>query len=157
MGQEERPAAALGEAERKILTAVCDTVVPSIEKDRDPDGLWARKASDIGVDAAAAQLIEDIPDPVLRGGIVQLLQAFGGMGITRATQASREQIMRNVSLSSPEAAGGVAALIGLTLFLHYGAPDPETGQNPNWKTFGYPGPVSPPPQVEKSLRVHEPS
>ena len=152
----EETVTALGDAERAILTAVCDTVVPSIEKDRDPDGLWARKASDLGVDAAAAQLIEAIPDPLMRGGLVQLLQALGGMGITRASQESREQIMRNVSLSSPEAAGGVAALIAMTLFLHYGAPDPETGQNPNWKTFGYPGPISPPPQVEKPLNIHEP-
>ena len=28
----------------------------------------------------------------------------------------------------------------MTLFLTYGAPDPETGKNPNWRTFGYPGP-----------------
>ena len=44
----------------------------------------------------------------------------------------------------------------MTLFLHYGAPDPQTGQNPNWKTFGYPGPISAPPQVEKPLKIHEP-
>ena len=41
----------------------------------------------------------------------------------------------------------------MTLFLHYGAPDPQTGQNPNWKTFGYPGPISAPPQVEKPLQI----
>jgi choline dehydrogenase-like flavoprotein len=152
----EETVQALGDAERAILSAVCDTVVPSIERDRDPDGLWGRKASDIGVDVMAAELIEAIPDPVMKGGIAQLLQALGQMGITRATQPSREQILRNVSLSSPEAAGGVAALVGMTLFLHYGAPDPATGQNPNWKTFGYPGPISPPPQVEKPLRIHEP-
>ena len=29
----------------------------------------------------------------------------------------------------------------MTLFLAYGAPDPQTGQNPNWETFGYPGPT----------------
>ena len=28
----------------------------------------------------------------------------------------------------------------MTLFLTYGAPDPQTGQNPNWEAFGYPGP-----------------
>jgi choline dehydrogenase-like flavoprotein len=44
----------------------------------------------------------------------------------------------------------------MTLFLHYGAPDPETGQNPNWKTFRYPGPSSAPPQVDKPLKVYEP-
>ena len=86
-----------------------------------------------------------------------LIDALGGQGITRApSQESREQILRNTALSDPRAAAGVAALIGMTLFLHYGAPDPQTGQNPNWETFGYPGPISAPPQVEKPLKIHEP-
>ena len=58
-----------------------------------------------------------------------LIDALGGQGITRApSQESREQILRNTALSDPRAAAGVAALIGMTLFLHYGAPDPQTGQ-----------------------------
>jgi choline dehydrogenase-like flavoprotein len=146
----------LGERERAILKSVCDTVVPSIERDRDPYGHWARSASDIGVDVGAAQLIEEIPDPTLRAGLVQLLQALGGQGIGRASQLSREQILRNVALSDPQAAAGVNALINMALFLHYGAPDPETGQNPNWRTFGYAGPTSPPPEVPKPLRIHQP-
>jgi choline dehydrogenase-like flavoprotein len=153
---EEKTAGALGERERAILQAVCDTVVPAIERDRDPDGHWARKASDLGVEVGAAQLIEEIPDPELRAGMVQLLQALGGQGIGRASQLSREQILRNVSLSDPQAGAGVNALINMTLFLHYGAPDPETGQNPNWRTFGYPGPVAAPPKVPKQLRIHRP-
>ena len=147
----------LSDSQRAILTAVCDTVVPSLPRDRDPDGLWARKASDLRVDQGAAQLIAEIPDPALQGGLLELIDAIGGQGIVRApSQESREQILRNTALSDPRAAAGVAALIGMTLFLHYGAPDPETGQNPNWKAFGYPGPISAPPQVEKPLRIHEP-
>src|SRR4051795_10699049 len=156
MGSGEEVGSVLSDSQQAVLTAVCDTVVPSLPRDRDPDGLWARKASDIGVDAGAAQLISEIPDPELQGGLLMLLDALGGQGITRATQASREQILRNTALSDPRAAAGVAALIGMTLFLHYGAPDPQTGQNPNWKSFRYPGPLSPPPQVEKPLRIHEP-
>ena len=155
MGSGEEACGALNDSQRAILAAVCDTVVPSIDRDRDPDGLWGRRASDIGVDAAAAQLIAEIPDPELRAGLIELLMALGAQGITHASQESREQILRNVSLSDPRAAAGVAALIGMTLFLHYGMPD-EAGQNPNWRTFGYPGPISPPPQVEKPLRIHEP-
>ena len=141
-----------------MLRAVCDTVVPSIERERDPEGFWARSASDVGVDAAAAQLIEEIPDETIRGGLLQLLQALGQQGMGRIpSQLSREQVLRNVSLSSPDAAAGVGALIGMTLFLTYGAPDPETGQNPNWRVFGYPGPLSPPPEVPKTLQLHEPA
>jgi choline dehydrogenase-like flavoprotein len=109
------------------------------------------------VDQGAALLISEIPDPELRGGLLLLIDALGGQGITRApSQESREQILRNTALSDPRAAAGVAALIGMTLFLQYGAPDPQTGKNANWEAFGYPGPVSPPPQLEKPLKIHEP-
>jgi choline dehydrogenase-like flavoprotein len=157
VAEESAGTEVLSEKDRAVLRGVSDTVVPSIERDRDPDGLWARKASDLGVDGGVAEMIEEIPDPNQRAGMVELLKAIGGQGLLRApSQESREQILRNVALSDPQAAAGVGAVIGMTLFLHYGAPDPETGQNPNWKTFGYPGPISPPPQVEKKLHLYEP-
>jgi choline dehydrogenase-like flavoprotein len=157
MGSGEEAGGVLTDAQQRTLTAICDTVVPSLERGRDSDGLWGRKASDLGVDLGVAQLISEIPDPELRGGLLALIDAIGGQGITRApSQESREQIMRNTALSDPRAAAGVAALIGMTLFLHYGAPDPETGRNRNWETFGYPGPVSAPPEIEKPLKLHEP-
>jgi choline dehydrogenase-like flavoprotein len=158
MGSGEEAASVLSDAQHAILTAICDTVVPSLPRDRDPEGLWGRNASDIGVDLGAAQLISEIPDPELRAGILMLIDAIGGQGITRApSQESREQILRNTALSDPRAAAGVASLIGMTLFLHYGAPDPQTGKNPNWETFRYPGPISTPPDAEKPLKVHEPA
>src|SRR6187200_2591783 len=88
----------LSDSQHAILTAVCDTVVPSLPRDRDPDGLWARKASDLGVDLGGAQLISEIPDPELQGGLLALIDALGGQGITRAlSQESREQILRNTA------------------------------------------------------------
>ncbi len=158
MGSGEEAGTVLSDSQQAVLTAVCDTVVPALPRDRDPAGHWGRKASDIGIDIGAAQLISEIPDPELQGGLLQLIDAIGGQGITRApSQESREQILRNTALSDPRAAAGVAALINMTLFLHYGAPDPRTGQNPNWATLHYPGPASAPPQVEKRLRIHEPA
>src|SRR3954453_20334174 len=56
-----------------------------------------------------------------------------------------------MSLASPEAAGGIQALAGMTLFLNNGMPDPHTGRNPNWEVFGYPGPSGVPPQTPKTL------
>src|SRR5262245_36413141 len=157
MGSGEQAGFALSDSQRAVLTAVCDTVVPSLSRNRDPHGLWARQASDLGVDQGAAALISEIPDPELRGGLLVLLDALGGQGITRApSQAAREQILRNTALSDPRAAAGVGALIGMTLFLSYGAPDPQTGKNPNWKTFGYPGPIAVPPEIDKPLKVYEP-
>ena len=151
MSEAEGAEVVLSDAEQATLAEICDTVVPSIERPRDPDGLWKRKATDLGADVAAAQLISEIPDPAMRDGLRQLIAAIGAQGIAGASQASREQILRNVGLSGPEAAAGIGALTAMTLFLAYGAPDPETGQNPNWRTFGFPGPMAAPPEVPKNV------
>src|SRR5829696_8034658 len=132
----------LNESQRAALEALCDTVVPSIERDDDPHGHWARKASDLMIVAAVEDLIGQIPDEVTRGGMLQLLDVLDAQGLGKApSQASREQILRNISFASPDGAAGINALVGMTLFLYYGAPDPQTGTNPNWATFGYPGPT----------------
>jgi choline dehydrogenase-like flavoprotein len=157
MAAQEETTGALGEVERKVLASVCDTVVPSIQHEPDPDGFWGRSATDMGINLGVEQLIDGIPDETMRAGLAQLLDAIGAQGILRApSQESREQILRNVSLSGPEAGAGVAALIGMTLFITYGAPDADSGQNVNWKVLNYPGPISPPPETPKTLDVHVP-
>src|SRR3954447_433705 len=143
-------AAGLTEAQRATLRAFCDTIVPSIERPDDPDGFWARKASDLAIDDGVEQIIATLP-PELQVGLGQLLDALAEQQFALLSQLSREQILRNVTMASPDAAQGVAALAGMTLFLYYGAPDPQTGQNPNWKTLGYPGPAIPPVQADKAI------
>ena len=44
----------LTDTQRETLRLVCDTVVPRIEREPDPDGFWARSASDIGVPRASS-------------------------------------------------------------------------------------------------------
>ena len=61
MGSGEEAGSVLSDAQRAALTAICDTVVPALARDRDPDGLWARKASDLGVDAGRGPA--DLGDP----------------------------------------------------------------------------------------------
>ncbi len=140
----------LSETQSQILTAVCDTVVPAVPREPDPDGFFARTASDVGVPPALAQVLAGLPAEQ-REGLGQLLEALGEQGFLRSSLRSREQLLRNIALAGPEAAAGVAALTALTLFLHYGLPD-EQGQNPSWRTFGYPGPLGAPPQVERPLK-----
>jgi choline dehydrogenase-like flavoprotein len=141
----------LSDSQRATLRLFCDTVVPRIERDPDPLGFWARTASDLGVPDAAEQMIATLDDE-LRAGLCELLDAIDSQGMARMpSQASREQVLRNMSLASPEAAGGIQALVAMTLFLAYGMPDPQTGRNPNWDVFGYPGPTSAPPQVPKPI------
>jgi choline dehydrogenase-like flavoprotein len=140
----------LTEARMAVLRAVCDTVVPAIEHSPDPFGHWARSASSYGVPESVAEMLGVLP-PDQQQGMGQLLDALAGQGFVGASQASREQILRNASLGSPDAAVGIGALGGLTLLLHYGAPDPATGRNPAWDMLGYPGPLGPPPAQPKPI------
>src|SRR3954454_7222612 len=147
----------LTDTQRATLRLFCDTIVPSIDREPDPHGFFARTATEIGVDQGVEQLIDELDDE-LKTGIAQLLDALGSQGLDRMpSQLSREQVLKNMTLASPEAAAGIHALTAMTLFLNYGMPDPQTGQNPNWQVFGYPGPISAPPQTPKPIQPLVPS
>ncbi len=142
---------ALSDDQRGLLREICDTFVPSIDHAPDPHGLWARTASETGAPDVLAMTIEGMP-PEAFAGLSALLEAIAGQGFSAASTLSREQILKNLSLMGGDAAVGVRALQGLTMFFAYGLPtDPTTGKNPNWDAFGYPGPVAAPPQVEKPI------
>lgn len=141
---------------RAVLRAVCDTVVPAIERTPDPDGFFARKATDLGVDAGIEQLLATLA-PEQQAGLGQLLDGLAQQGFLAASPASREQLLRNLSLVGPAVAAGVQSLQAMTLFLFYGLPDPRTGRNPSWSVFGYPGPVSAPPTGTKTIAPHVPA
>src|SRR3954470_19391348 len=93
-------------AQRETLRAVCDTVVPSIPRTPDPTGHWARKASDIGVPEAFEEMLETMP-PENVDGLKELLDGLDQQHFRSASQLSREQLLRNISLLGPEAAAGV--------------------------------------------------
>ncbi len=144
------------DARRETLRAVCDTVVPRLERTPDPHGLWGRSASDLGVHLAAEQLIAAMPADQL-AGMLELLDALTAEQFAAKSRLSREQTLRNVALlGGTPAAAGIGALLNITLFLTYGMPDPATGQNPNWAAFRYPGPRSAPPQEPKTITPTEP-
>ncbi len=144
----------INETQRAVLAALGDAIVPPVAHDPDPDGFFARKASDLGVAAALEDVLATVPAEQ-RAGLLQLLDALAEMGFARTSQRSREQILRNVAMTGPEPAAGVQALVSGVLFLYYGLPD-ERGQNPNWKTFGYPGPPGLPPQTPRPLEPYVP-
>jgi choline dehydrogenase-like flavoprotein len=143
-------ASGLSEAQRETLRAFCDTIVPSIPRADDADGFWARKASDLAIEQGVEQVLLTLP-PELQAGLGQLLDALAQQSFAQASQPSREQVLANITMADADAAQGIAALTGMTLFLYYGAPDPQTGQNPNWKTLGYPGPAIPPARADKAI------
>jgi len=90
--------------------------------------------------------------PDQQAGLAQLLDALAEQGFVGASQLSREQLLLNLQLASQDAAIGIAALRGMTLFFAYGLVDETTGQNPNWQAFGYPGPISPVPDAPKPIQ-----
>src|SRR4030081_2127407 len=115
----------LNQPRAEVLRAVADTVVPAIQHAPDPHDHWARSASSYGVPESLAETLATLP-PDQQAGMGQLLDALAAQGFTGASQASREQLLRNASLASPDAAAGIGALAGLTLLFHYGAPDSST-------------------------------
>ena len=144
---------------RAVLRALCDTVVPSLPRDHDPDGLWARSATSMGVDVAAEQALLALA-PAQRDGLLGLLDALDQQRFAGRSQPSREQTLLNVALlGGGPAAAGVGALVSMILFLAYGMADPSTGLNANWAALGYPGPPTPPavtPPPRQDLQVTAP-
>src|SRR3954465_4692760 len=112
-------AAGLHEGRGGTLRAFCDTIVPSIQRADDPDGFWARKATDLAIDQGVEQIMATLP-PELQEGLGQLLDALAAQSFAHTSQLSREQLLANVTMADPGAAQGVAALTGMTLFLYYG-------------------------------------
>jgi len=140
----------------EVLRAVCDTFVPSVEHVPDPYGFWARSATDMGVDSGILQALAGLPDEDAVG-LLALIDAIHAQGFLEASQASREQVLRTMTLSSTQAAAGLNALKALTLAGFYAGVDPETGQNPNWQVFGYPGPTGAPAERPNRLPTVDPS
>ncbi len=129
----------MSDVRREVMRAICDTVCPALERADDPDGFWARSGSDVGAPEALGEVIAGMP-PQQREGLEQLLDGLARMGFVGASRRSREQLLRNLTTLGPAAVAGGQALMGLGLFLSYGLPDPQTGHNAFWQTFGYPGP-----------------
>ncbi|MGK2955732.1 MAG: FAD-dependent oxidoreductase [Solirubrobacterales bacterium] len=135
----------LTENQLATLTAVCNTVVPSIIHEDDEHGVWSRSATDLGAEQAVAQAIDGM-EPEAQAGMAELLDLLASQGFADLSQASREQTFTTLSLASRDAAVGVGALTGLTLFFAYSLPP-----NPAWPQLGFPGPVSAPPEQEKQI------
>ena len=145
--------------QRVTLAALCDTFIPSLEPpegEDDPHGFWARAASHAAIPEGVevALLAAELPEEQIEG-LRDLLDALAESGMAAATpQELREQIVHGFSDQSPEALAGITALRGLAATLFYALPDLGTGRNPTWDAIGYPGPLSPPPDRERPLRMH---
>jgi choline dehydrogenase-like flavoprotein len=140
----------------EAIAAFCEAIAPSLAHDPDPNGLWAWGAKSGATVPAVQAALDAIPDPVARGGMIGVCEALAAQGLADAPdQDAREAIIKGMADAAPEAAVVIGALAGLVLFMHYGVPDPRSGVNPAWESFGFPGPPGPPPEVPKTLPIHE--
>ncbi len=141
----------ISDIQHTTIRTFCETIVPSIKRDHDPDGLWGRGASQLGIPDAVEQALLGMSAEV-QAGMFQLLDGLAHGGFNEQTQESRELTLKLTGLAFGVAAqAGIAGLTKLVLFVAYGAADQSTGQNPAWKTLNYPGPLSAPPVVPKTI------
>ena len=136
------------------LRALCDCLFPSLPQADDPDGFWARKATDYGIEVAVAQTLDTALAEPVRAGLVGLIDVFGQLGIADVPAEVGEQIIRQVAASSEEARLGVLGLQQLVLGLCYALPD-QAGRNPNWSALQYPGPVRAASPSDKRIKPLE--
>jgi choline dehydrogenase-like flavoprotein len=160
----------LSEAQRTVLRALCDTFVPSLQVPNDLTGFWARSASAQGVDLALARILTETVAPDQQSKLLGLLDGLAAQNFASASQDVREKTLSQLSATSRDLEAGVTFYEKQTMLLSYGLPksspsnetavtygSPE-GQNPNWETLGYPGPVSvPPKEPEEHIRPFIPT
>ena len=101
----------LSEIQRDTLAKVCDTFVPSIERDDDPTGFWGRSASDLSIPDAIEQQLAAGCRRTSSKGMRELLDALRTTRASTTTpQEAREQIGPRVRRRlGPEALAGVHA------------------------------------------------
>lgn len=165
---------ALTERELATLRLVADTLVPSVTVAEDVDRFYARKASDLNVDAMLTQLVGEYLGPETRRQFQLLLKVFesrlynlvlSGRPV-RFSSLPPERRERYLLSWANSWLGlkrtGFQGLKRLTLFLYYATAD-ENGQNPNWKVVGYPPPdtrrlpAPPPHPPEKKIQPLQPA
>jgi hypothetical protein len=149
-----RVAVVLSELQQATLRRLVDTFIPEVAADDDPTGFWARKGSDLGVDAAIVDQLASgaVPEEQLEG-MRQLLDALRAEGFDEAPQEVREAIVHGFMDGDPGALAGLGGLRALSHLLFYAIPDPATGRNPNWEAIGYPGPRAVPPSPEQAPKT----
>lgn len=141
----------LSAEQREVLEIICNTFIPSIQKEDDPDGYWARKATDLPVVDNILGIISKLPKGD-REAFLDLLDLMNSrkLGLTwlgfpkkisELSMLQRADMLNSWSNSMiPTLRGAFNSLKKLVGISYYGGIDGEI-TNPNWKTIGYPGPL----------------
>jgi choline dehydrogenase-like flavoprotein len=143
----------LTDAQFRTLTALCDTLIPAIEREDDPHGFWKRTASELEVPRLFARAVRELQSEAQQRELKQLLDALnhpltaGALtGRFRPFAAlapeAREKILQAWAASPvPQLRRAFQGLKRLTCALFYSATG-DAAHNPNWPAIGYPGPFT---------------
>ncbi|MCC7450886.1 MAG: GMC family oxidoreductase N-terminal domain-containing protein [Anaerolineae bacterium] len=149
--------------EIEVLTAVCDTFIPSLDVPPDVHGLYARTASDLNVPSHMAKAIEIVADAgnqaqlkmaldLLTQPLTNLVLSGHAKSFLDMTLEERTTTLRGWSESNIELRRkAFQACKRLALFYFYTLLD-DTGCNPNWSAIHYPGPPPAAPLTEKPIK-----
>lgn len=132
------------------LAAMCDALLPSIEREEDPDGYWRRTASDLDIADKMLAVVAGLPKEN-QDEFIDLLDflkspTLGLSGFeplkpaTELTIAQRQSVLQSWSKSPISSLRqAFMSLKRLCCFIYFGYSNAWV-DNPNWKTLGYPGP-----------------
>ena len=145
----------LSRRQRAALTAICDTLVPSVPREDDPHGFFAASHEGTDLVPRVERLIGMLADPLDRTRLQLLLSALGtGTGnlltgghfqsLQTMDFAAREAVLRGWAESGIQLRrAGFQALKRLVHVGYYAWPT-DGRSHPAWRHVGYPGPLPPP-------------
>jgi choline dehydrogenase-like flavoprotein len=150
------------DSQLEALRVASDALLPSLQRTDDPHGFWARPARDVDVAGNIEALIGELGEAQQKefGQLLDLLSSrllgltwLGPLKpITALSPTQRETLLQRWALSPvPQLRKGFCTLKNLAAFFFYGFSTAEA-PNPNWAALGYPGPLSAPPDAERSIR-----
>lgn len=145
----------LTELQRQTLAALVDTfvaTVPPPNGSADPHGFWATPGTAVGAHLAVEEYLTTQVPAELRAGLLQLVDAFGLIGLQDQPQHLRESSVGEVERAAPEAAVAVNALRQLAVNFAYALTD-EAGHSPLLTGMGFPGVPDVPDRAGPTLTV----
>ena len=152
------PATLLSTRQRAVLSAICDTLVPSVAREDDPHGFFAATGAEVRLAERVEALIGLLADPRDRLRLKVLLEALCSRAANLVTSgrfqpfdamdlATREAVLRGWADSGIQLRrAGFQALKRLAHVGYYAWPT-DGRAHPAWRAVGYPGPL-PPPEEE---------
>jgi len=152
----------LSNRERRVLAAVCDTLLPCLSVPDDPHDFYATGAALVGTAERVEQLIGTIRAPADRRQLRLLLSALDSRLVNLALSGrfarftdlgreARETVLAGWSDSRIALRrAGFQALKRLTHVAYLAWPV-DGGSHPAWRVVGHPGPLPPPPNVIAAL------